>query len=242
MSYLFFAVAAFVGGIVQGMTGFGAGVISMLVLPYLLPLPEAAGVSGGVAVWICGMIAHRYRQHINWSNIWLTVGAYLAASLTAIQVAPLIDTVSLKLAFGVFLIVLAIYFLAVKDNLTVTPNITTKLVVGFLSGLSDGFFGIGGPLMVILYLAFSKNRQEYLGTLQLSFVLVSVVNLTLRLQQGILDATHLPFIGLGLLSMTVGLQIAHRLNDRLNPDLIRQATYWLIGFSGLVTVVTSLWR
>lgn len=242
MSYLYFLIAAFMGGIVQGMTGFGAGVISMLVLPYLLSLPEAAGVSGAMAIWICGMIAWRYRRHINWANIGLIVAVYLLASLTAIRIAPQLDTVLLKLAFGVFLMVLSAYFLLVKDRLTVTPSLSAKVIVAVLSGLSDGFFGIGGPLMVVLYLAFSRTREEYLGTLQLSFVLVSLVNLALRLQQGILGLQHLPYIGLGLVAMTLGLQLAHRLNDRLNPDQLRQATYWLIGFSGLTTVVTTLWR
>ncbi|MGT2895802.1 sulfite exporter TauE/SafE family protein [Streptococcus entericus] len=242
MPYMLFALAAFIGGIVQGTTGFGAGVISMLVLPYLLPLPEAAGVSGAIAIWICGMIFYRYRQHVNWSNIWVIVAVYLMASLTAIQMAPRLNTTSLKLAFGVFLIVLALYFLLVKDNLVITPNLMTKVIVGGLSGLSDGFFGIGGPLMVVLYLAFSKSREEYLATLQLSFVLVSAVNLVLRLQQGILDSSHLPFIVLGLLAMTGGLQIAHRLNERLNSNHLRQATYWLIACSGILTVVTTLWN
>lgn len=241
MAYLYLIVATFLGGLVQGTTGFGAGVVSMLVLPYLLPLPEAAGVSGSMAIWICGVIAWRYRQHINWNNIGVIVVAYLAASLTAIGMAPSLDTVLLKLAFGLFLMVLSAYFLVVKDKLQLTPTLTAKLVVGLLSGLSDGFFGIGGPLMVLLYLAFSKTREEYLGTLQLSFVVVSVVNLGLRLQQGILGFNHLPYIGLGLLAMTAGLQVANRLTDRLNPDQLRQATYWLIGFSGLTTVVTTLW-
>lgn len=240
MTYLYFALAALLGGLVQGVTGFGAGVISMLVLPYLLPLPEAAAVSGAVAIWICGLVAHKQRQHIVWSNIVVTLVAYLAASTTAIRIAPLLDTVSLKLAFGVFLLVLAGYFLLVKDGLTIRPNLATKLVVGVLSGLSDGFFGIGGPLMVLLYLAMAKSREEYQGTLQMTFFLVSLVNLTLRLQKGILEVAHLPYILLGLLTMTIGLQLAHRLNDRLNPTTLRQATYALIGFSGLTTILTTL--
>lgn len=240
MTYLYFALAAFIGGIVQGTTGFGAGVISMLVLPYLLSLPEAAGVSGAMAIWICGMIAYKYRQHIVWSNIWLTLASYLVTSLISIRLAPMIDTANLKLAFGVFLLVLSAYFLFVKDGLTLKPTLTTKLLVGVASGLSDGFFGIGGPLMVILYLALSKTREEYLATLQTTFTLVCVVNLIFRIQQGILQADHIPYIFLGAVAMTLALKIADRLNQKLNPDLLKQATYVLIGFSGLMTLVTTL--
>lgn len=240
MTYLYFALAAFIGGIVQGTTGFGAGVISMLVLPYLLSLPEAAGVSGAMAIWICGAIAYKHRKDIVWSNIWLTFTCYVASSLLAIRLAPMIDTVNLKLAFGVFLLVLAAYFLVVKDGLTLQPTPTTKILVGVVSGLSDGFFGIGGPLMVILYMAFSKTREEYLGTLQATFTLVCVVNLIFRIQQGIMQAHHLPYVLLGALAMILALKIANGLNQKLNPELIKKATYVLIGFSGLMTLITTL--
>ena len=45
MVYLLIAVASFVGGVLQGVTGFGAGLVLMMALPMLYPVPTAAAIS-----------------------------------------------------------------------------------------------------------------------------------------------------------------------------------------------------
>lgn len=240
MTYLYFALAAIIAGLVQGTTGFGAGVVVMLVLPYLMPLPEAAGISGAMALGLCSLMTYRYRGYIRWNHVWIPSGAYVLAGIAAIYLAPGIDTVALKIVFAIFLIFLSSYFLLKKDGMTLKPTISTKLLVGTFSGLSDGFFGIGGPLMVVLYLSFSESRKEYMGTLQISFVIGRLLNFIFRLQQGVIEVRHVPYICFGIIMTALGLWLAHFVNQRVNVQIVRQATYLLIGISGLIALVTTL--
>ena len=44
MEYAVVALAAFLGGVLQGVTGFGAGLVLMMALPMLYTVPSAAAV------------------------------------------------------------------------------------------------------------------------------------------------------------------------------------------------------
>ena len=69
MVYVLLMIAALGSGIVQGVTGFGAGVLMMLVLANLFDLPQAAGLSGMIGLTLVSTMAFRYRSAINFRII-----------------------------------------------------------------------------------------------------------------------------------------------------------------------------
>ena len=59
-------LAAVVAGIVQGVTGFGAGIVMMMILPSLFNnIPQSAGVSTAICSILCIQMAYMYRKHID---------------------------------------------------------------------------------------------------------------------------------------------------------------------------------
>ena len=55
---------AFLGGMVQGITGFGGGIVMMMVFPMLFPLTQAAGINGAILVFLNSTMVFVYRKHI----------------------------------------------------------------------------------------------------------------------------------------------------------------------------------
>lgn len=76
---------------------------------------------------------------------------------------------------------------------------------GFVSGVCDGLFGIGGPLMVLFFLALTNSKDEYLGTISLFFLIVCSYNLIFRIVHGIFTLQLLPYALLSLIMVFVGL-------------------------------------
>ena len=143
-------------------------------------------------------------------------------SSLAILLIPYINQYLLKIFFSLFLIGLSIYFLKFATTFQIRASLTTMIVTGVLSGICDGLFGIGGPLMVVFYLALVPTKEAYLGSIQGLFLLVGIYNIIFRIYRGIFTINLLQpslFISVAVL---LGMLIANRIVNRINHDLIRQ--------------------
>ncbi len=236
------AITAVLAGLIQGITGFGSGIVLMCFLPYLLPISKSAGLVNAITLFLALVMALQYRKATNLRLMGLPTLVYLVGSSLAIKFAPLIDVGLLKIVFALFLLVLAFYFWKYSERIHLRASILTMLSCGFISGVCDGLFAIGGPLMVLFYLAVTKNQEEYMGTIQLTFFVAGLYNLILRFYQGVFAGLNLLPIVCGILGILVGLALGNRLIPHLKVNLVRNLTYALIGFSGLLTILTSLFQ
>ena len=235
--YIF--LPALAGGLVQGVTGFGAGVVMMMFLPLTFSVVQSAGISSAICVILCVAMVYRYRKTINVKKIIAPAILYLAVSSVSILFAKMINQEVMKIILGIFLIILAIYFLFFSKK-TIEPEGIVSILCIVISGMCDGLFGIGGPLMVIYFLAKTSSKEEYLGTIQ-CFFLVNVAYATIfRIFNSIITVSLLPGIALGMVGILLGLFIANKIVDKLDGELIKKLTYVLIGLCGISNVVTTL--
>ena len=72
--YIF--LPALAGGIIQGVTGFGAGVVMMMFLPLQYSVVQSAGISSAICMILCAAMVYRYRKTISSRicNICFTYG------------------------------------------------------------------------------------------------------------------------------------------------------------------------
>lgn len=155
-----------VGGLIQGVSGFGFGIFAMTIFPSILPYLFGVGLSSLISlVGMTGLLI-RYRRYIHWQYLPVPVVFYMIFSTIAINLSTRLEADWLKTYLGLFLIVLAVYFAFFGGKIKIKPNILTAFIVSALSGTLSGLFSIGGPPMVIYYLAITKSKEEYLGTLQ----------------------------------------------------------------------------
>ena len=173
--FLMIALPAFLAGLVQGVTGFGAGIIMMIVFPNLFGVALSAALAVAIAIILCVALVFKYRAHINLKEIIFPAVLYAIASSIAIVFSSKVDQVMMKGVLGVFLIAISVYFLFFGKNTQVQLTRLVSLVFILLSGIFDGLFGIGGPLMVIYFLALTNSKEAYLGTIQMFFLVVGGV-------------------------------------------------------------------
>lgn len=231
-------VAAFAAGVVQSLTGFGAGIVMMIVLPMFYSIPQAAGISQAICLSICGMMCFQYRKNVQWKKALRPVIPYLMISSLCIRFSTRIDQTLMVRIFGVFLIVLSIYYLFFnKNNEQKEMSFTMAALYIAASGICDGLFGIGGPLMVIYFLNQTKNKDEYLGTMQ-GFSIINVLwNTLFRLYNGILTSSLFPVIAAGMASILIATVLSKKAVEKIDDAKLRKMTYLLIGISGILNVL-----
>ena len=94
---------ALAAGAIQAVTGFGAGIILMLVLPFYFSMVVSAGISSSICCGLSLILAWKYRSDVQWRMMLLPTAVYVAASTLSIQAVRSMDTGLLSAGFGVFL-------------------------------------------------------------------------------------------------------------------------------------------
>lgn len=240
MIYFITILLSFLGGLVQSITGFGAGIVIMSVLPFFLSVAQSAAVSNVITIILVISMFWQYRKYTNWKLVLWPAVYFIIGVAIALAIVFAVNVQLMKMIFSIFLIFLAIYFAFFGSKVKISPNFWTMFLCSFFSGLGAGLFAIGGPLMVLYYLEVTKTRQEYLGTLQAQFLVTNLLSIIMRSSSNLLTMDLIPISLLGMAAITVGLIYGNRISDHLDSELIKKMIYVVIGACGVINLVMPL--
>ena len=240
MMYAIITLASVVSGIIQSVTGFGSAVFLMLIVPYFFDMVASSAISASIALGLSGTLAWKFRSKIQWKLCLFPTAIYMFCSVAVINVIRGLDLRLLSIAFGIFLILLAVYFFVVAKRLSFQPNWKSACICSAISGVTSGLFGIGGPLMAAFFVLASQDKKNYIANTQFLFAATGLVNLITRIARGIYTMDLIPVTLLGLAGITLGKLIGLRILDRLNLDMMKKGVYAFVGISGLITVLQQL--
>lgn len=240
MVFAVITAASVMAGVIQSVTGFGSAVFLMLVVPYFYDMVAASAISSSIAMGLGITLAWRFRAHIQWKTVALPSVVYLVGSIGAIQVIRDIELDALGLAFGVFLILLAAWFLVFSQKLQFTANWRSACVCSAISGVTSGLFGIGGPLMAVYFVSASRGKESYIANIQFLFALTNVINFILRISKGIYTADLIPVTLLGFAGISAGKMLGLKILDRIDLEAMKKGVYLFVGLSGILNVAQRL--
>lgn len=220
-------------GLVQGITGFGSGIILMIFLPALVPIGRAAGISTLTMFVATVLVAWRYRKSLQWRQLVMPFIVYSAVATYSVHLGKMLDTGMMRMLLGGLLVALSAYFTLHKGREAKPYPLVVNVIFMVISGFFNGLFGIGGPLMALYYLMMAKTKEAYLASIQTFFVMDGIYVTALRFSQGILHIGDMKIVLLGMVGALVGTAIANRLVTRMNTERVKQIVYVFIGISGL---------
>lgn len=154
---------------IQGVTGFGTGIILVLLLSTYLSIPISSSVNTAVSLGIAIYLAWKYRKSIRGNLIIMPLPFYLIMSVSIIEEIERFNLTVLSIYFGVFLVCLGAFLLVLQERVHLKRNKITGAVCGLISGSLSGLFGIGGPPIGLYLISLTDNSAEYFGTIQLFF-------------------------------------------------------------------------
>lgn len=233
-------IASILGGFTQTVTGFGCGIVIMLFLPYIMPVVQASGLSVLITMILNVLLVGRYRRSINVRLVVLPAVISFAVSTLAIHIGANLELNVMKITFSLFLIVLALYFIFFSDKIKIRPTFPTVLICAFLAGAANGLFGIGGPPMALYFLAVTREKEEYIGTTQLYFLLTSAYTTMVRIFSGVFDKELLLMGVPGIFAILLGSYIGMRVVGRISHEKMKHTIYLFLIASGVITLVQTI--
>jgi hypothetical protein len=237
---LYIILPGILAGCVQGMSGFGMGIVIMLVLPLFFTVGQSAAISQTASLFLCIFIAWKYRKYTQWKVCYLPWLFYFPILFVAMPIAAKFDTVYLKPALGVFLVALSIYCIIFSEKIHLKANWKSALACAGTSALIDAFFGLGGPPMVLYFLAVTNSNEAYLGTIQTMFTLTCLVNIILRIINGQMTTQMIPTLCVIVPSLLVGVLIGGHFVKKIDQKIMKRIIYGVVGIAGVITILTNL--
>lgn len=240
MTYVIVALAALTAGAVQTVTGFGAAVVMMLVLPRIFGVVTAPAVSTSICVALSGALAWKFRRRTNFKLITVPILVFGVCGIVIINLIKSLDLHLIGILFGVFLIALSIYNLAFSAKASLRPTKPVILVSSAVSGTFSGLFSIGGPMMALCLLPCSDDHEQYLGNMQTLFIVTNIINIIARITNGLYTADLLPYTLVGMAFILAGKEFGIRFAKKLNIEVIKKVIYVFVGISGAITLAENV--
>jgi uncharacterized membrane protein YfcA len=236
MNWPFIIGALAVAGFVQGLTGFGFGLISMSLLPAVLGLKQAAAIGTfyGLLVIIATFVQH-FRDY-NWRLgipflisccIGVPVGVYFLNKGNESLLVKILGAVMLYFAAREFFI---------KKTL---QSISTPMSIpfGLFSGVLSGAFNLGGIPTATYAYAHPWTRGQIMAIMQTMLILSCTLRLFLYGKVGFLKDFSWTFGAIVTLPLFASMLLGNFVMKRVHPKHMRKGIFIFIGAAGLYYLV-----
>ena len=215
-------------GTLGGLFGIGGGLIAIPVLGVLFGLDQQLAQGTALVMVVPNVLLAIWRYHqrnrIDWRNAAVLGGASFCFAILGAAVAVSLDAGRMRLAFVGFLLALAAYTL-LRVFLHPAPG-DGRLrypwpwlgVLGAGAGALGGLFGVGGAVLAtpVLTSVFGTSQVIAQGlSLALAAPSTGVTLATYAMHQQVSWLLGLPLAVGGLLSISLGVRLAHALPERL---------------------------
>ncbi len=242
--FVTFVVLGGIFGFVGGLFGIGGAFLAIPVLGIAFGLTEQTAQGTALAMGtpnvIVGLWTHARKAPLDWRLAATLAITSLPCSFVAARIATLLPSGGLRIAFSVFLVLVALD-LARRTYLARAPAMAALPwpfagIAGALGGTLSGFFGIGGAIMTVpaMTMFFAQSQVEAQG-MALAFAVPTTIltTATYALAADVDWAIGIPLAVGGVATVSLGVGLAHRLPERTLRTLF-------IGFVLLVAVALYL--
>lgn len=215
-------------GALGGLFGIGGGLIAIPVLAVGFALPQQLAQGTALVMVVPNVMLALWRYHqrnrIDWRNALALALPGLGSAFVGSSWALALEARQMRLAFAGFLLVLAIYTLARAVLRSAPASGALRYpwpwltLVGGGAGVAGGLFAVGGavlatPLLTTLFGASQVVAQGL--ALAMAAPSTAAALATYALHGEVLWQVGLPLALGGLLSISLGVRLAHALPERL---------------------------
>lgn len=251
MDWIVLLIAGMGGGVMLGMIGVGAALITVPLLAFLLPgmdvpadqvMRTALATSMAVvaATSVSSVLAHHRRGNVDWASVKVLASVSILGVAAGVLLASVTPDRALQVVFGCFMIIAALRMAhgAWKAGSAAEPEVETprsRLILatgGGLIGFSASFIGGGGGVFMVPFLHWcGLITKRAVGTSTAAGLPVAVAGAAVFIAAGwseaqvpgVIGYLHLPALLCVGLGGLVAAPLGARLAAKLPARLVRAA-------------------
>ncbi|MGI9350605.1 MAG: sulfite exporter TauE/SafE family protein [Rhizobiaceae bacterium] len=222
-------------GVVKGILGFGLPIITMSLLPFVIPVEMAIALSAVVqpATNIFQLIsAGGVKKAVTLS--WPVLAALIPGVAVGAWYLTSLDSKSLLILIGFTITTYALFdLLGYKVSIPPKKHIPVGFVFGFVAGIFGALTALNGWAFIIYLVGLNAERNVFRSTIALLFLISGLLISSSFWLLGWLTAKVLLLGCVALLAAFPGMTIGNRIGERLPGKLFRKLILTSLVFVGL---------
>ena len=236
--YVLVLIGAFA---VRSAAGFGAGLIAVPMLAFILPVSTAVSVATALTTLTSvGQVGRDWR-HIAWRQFAILEFYTMIGIGVGFYFIRFLDENTLRRSLAIFLIVYSIHALWRADASVVLPTRwhgTLAAVVGIVGGLFSALFGGGvGPIYVVYFNILRLQREAFRVTMSAVVLLGGVARIGGYASYGLYGGSTIALLALGLPLVIVGSWVGDRLARWCSIRMFSRFVGFLVLLSGVALLL-----
>jgi hypothetical protein len=223
----------------QGLTGFGFGLIALPLLGFFLDIKTSVPLMVLLAVIISIYLSFSLRKSIDLKCAFTLLSASLVGIPLGVYALKQIPTRGLSLCVAVIMVVFTSYqFLVRPEPRSFGKRLT--VLAGFCSGVLGGSLGVGGP-PVIIYTALQPwTKERAKATLACFFALSGVAVIATQAASGMITGEVLHLYAVSLPALLSGIFLGTRAYERLSDHGYRRLALALVFLLGCMMLYRNI--
>jgi uncharacterized membrane protein YfcA len=236
----FFLIAAFLGGLTTGLSGFAMGlVVSGIWLHLITPSQNA------LLIVLCGIVTQglgiwRVRAAITWKAVVPFIAGGAVGVAFGTLLLKTVDQNIVRLTIGMLLIVFSAYSLARPKIATPNGGVPAEIGVGLVNGIIGGLTGLGGIAMTVWSQLRGGNKDAQRAIFQPVMFATFVITAISFGFAGSYTYETMKLYVFALPALVIGVGCGIWLYGKLDDVAFRRVVLVLLFGSGLSLVVPPL--
>lgn len=233
-------LVVFAAAFTHTVAGFGFGLVSMGLLPLLVPVQFAVPLVAVYAWMVNGVVMVQMFRHIDGKRLVpFLVGALVGAPL-GIAFLRGVDPRWVQLTLGVILVVYCTWSLMGAKLPAGGVARLWAWPAALLGGVLGGAFNTGGPPAVVYLTLTDWPKDVIKATLQVFFFVTTCLQLGLFFYHGMLTDEMLVLNAALFPVLLLGVFVGTKVYDRVDQALFRKLLLMLLTVVGIVFLAKSL--
>lgn len=241
LSVLLVALINFAGAFVQSAAGFGYALVSMGLMPYLLPVSNAAAICAVNGVVIGTQMVVTLRKHVNFRVVAIPLLFCFATINLGLKLLNTFDEMLLRSILAAFMIlVTAVFAILKKRKISIPSKWYIGAAFGLVTGLATGMFSLIGPFLIVYYMNICQDTMELKACLELSFLAVCLYTTANHyFVYGTINADNaIYFLAAAIAAFLAG-KAGLVLYRRINKEVISRIIYFFLPLMAIMLLISA---
>lgn len=234
-TYLWVGIILFLAGFTQGLSGFGAILISLPLLSIFLDIKTVIPLVALAAQAITLIVLIQLKRHLDWRKILPLVVGALPGILVGVYFLKRLDMGIIHWILGATLISYSLYSLLIRAHERGVREGWAYLF-GFLGGCLGGALSAAGPPVIVYTSLTDWGKDQMKVTLQGYFVLSGIVVIIAHAVNGLTTPSVVRFFAVGLPMLFMGTRIGSRFYGTINEAAYRRVIFLLLSALGCLMI------
>lgn len=234
--YLLSSLIFLLAGIIQGLTGFGGGLVAIPLLCLVMDVKEAVPLSILSGLVITTVMAWDLRHAMDRRKILPMLIGSLPGIFAGALLLKVADPLLINRLIGVLLIGISGMNLTFKPR-PINPPAIWGYIAGFFSGTITASVGAGGPPVIIYTTLTDWKKDEIKGALTGFFLLNGYATAAVHAATGIITRSTWSIFGVTLAFILIGTYLGSTISDRINRRTYLLVVYILLMLLGILMLV-----